>query len=114
MWFPFLLTNLHFTLNFIMGLVFFAIFWLQLDSWQRTRHHEELPKIIGILLVGISYLVEAVIVRTSLLPTTLGGVTILPLLVMVTRIPGYCILIVGLWREPLPQRPTTNPLTAKN
>src|SRR3989344_8370676 len=73
MWFDFITQNLHFGLNLLVALVFFAVSWLYFDSWRTARAIRSLIKAAGFVLLSLSFLVhstlvESIIISSSLLP----------------------------------------------
>lgn len=106
MWTQFILTNLHFSLNVFGALAFFSIFCLYLDAWSVKKNFKDLLKVIGFLLLSISFLVSATNIGSSLLIIPLLKVGVSSVMSSVLRILGYAFEIVGLLAdsvEPHPQ-----------
>jgi hypothetical protein len=100
MWIDFVFTNLHFAIYLFAALVLFAMFWLYFDAWWERKNSMELPKLVGILLLSISFVFQAIEV-TSTLPSWVF---------LVTHILGYVSLVIGLTMDPLQSAPNTSGL----
>lgn len=111
MWNQFLLENIHFAINLFAALVFFAVFWLYFDSWVERKEGREIPKLAGLALISLSYLVHAASLETTILEISLlGSATHLQLLAL-TRLSGYSLLIAGVAAEQLQKHPTVEGLS---
>jgi hypothetical protein len=109
MWTQFIYANIHFALNLSTALVFFAVFWLHLDAWSLRKDSYDTFKIIGFLLLAVSYIVHALYVESSLIQVNYDATTIAHLS-LALMILGSCIVCIGLYREPLQKRPVYAPL----
>jgi hypothetical protein len=67
MWLQFFEQNIHFALYMFVALVFFAVSWLYFDAWSNKRAPKELLKWSGFAGVGVSFIVQALIVNQDLL-----------------------------------------------
>jgi hypothetical protein len=105
MWSQFLLENAHFAVNLFTALVFFAVFWLYYDAWSQNKAFKEGMRIVGFLLLSLSYVIQATSVEGSILEASLLGSTTNILLVAITRIAGYGLLLAILAFDPLEPRP---------
>ena len=115
MWIQFFLENTHFAVNLFSALVFFGVFWLYFDSWMERKNRQEIPKLAGLLLLTLSYVVHAVFIETTILEVSILGSGAHALLLALTRIPGYLLLIFGLVIDPLQKHPEVKtPLTNKS
>ena len=101
MWIQFLLEHAHFAIHLFVALVCFAVFWLYADAWQIKRELKETIKLAGFFLLSVSFVIEATIVETTLVPTIVFfGVS--PILVVhVLRLLGYVCVIIGNFIDPL-------------
>lgn len=106
MWNQFILENLHFTVNLFAALAFFAVAWLYLDAWLLKKNLKDLFKIIGFILISISFVFLATYIETTLLASPLLGKNITINLVLTLRIIGYFLIALGLALDPLQKRPT--------
>lgn len=105
MWLQFFLENTHFALNLFVTLVFFAVFWLYFDAWTERKMPRETPKILGFLLLSISFVIHATSFETSVITTSIFTNNLTEVLVSLTRIPGYILIIFGLILDPLQPQP---------
>lgn len=105
MWIQFILENIHFALNLLAALVFFAVFWLYFDAWVGRKTLKDGFKIAGFLLLAISFTIHAVFLESTILTTSILGKTTHFWLLTATRIPGYLFLILGLILDPLQPHP---------
>lgn len=114
MWLIFFLENAHFALNFLAALVMFAVFWLYYEPWKVRRNRDEVPLLLGYLLLAISFVIHAVFVENPAIRSSLFGEHTHDLLLIFTRLPGYLLLAFGVLLDPLPHRPTnlTTPLSS--
>jgi hypothetical protein len=105
MWYQFFLENLHFAVNLLAALIFFAIFWLYLDAWMGRKTFRESVRWIGFLLLSLSFLVSAASIETTVLQNSIIGKDWSILLLAITRIPGYLLIIYSLIIDPLQPKP---------
>jgi hypothetical protein len=105
MWAAFFLDYLRFALHFATGLVIFAMAWLYFDAWSVRHERKEIFKFTGLVLLSLSYIVEATVMTTALTPLATSPFSRLLWLVVALRLPGYVIVLIGLLRDPLPQHP---------
>lgn len=114
MWTQFFLENIHFAINFFAALVFFAIFWLYWDAWRQTPLRRDFFRLIGFLLLAVSFVIEASQIEAVLLPAGLNNSGVITALLMGTRILGYLLVLIGMILDPLPKHPDipTNGLSA--
>jgi hypothetical protein len=105
MWIQFLLEHIHFAAHLFAALVFFAVFWLYADAWQVRRESKELPKLIGLLLLSLSFVVESVVVETTLVPVVSFSGISLAMISSFVRVVGYIVLCYALWADPLQDEP---------
>lgn len=113
MWNQFFLENIHFTVNIFAALVFFAVFWLYFDAWRDKRNTREIPKILGFILLSLSYLFSATIIESTILPASYFTGDLLPTLFLMFRISGYLLLAWGLLVKPLQKHPKHDGLKEK-
>lgn len=111
MWVQFFFENVHFAINLIAALVLFSIFWLYFDAWLNNKRRRELPKLIGLFLLSLSFLVHAVSVETSILPISVLGKNVNAIAFTALVIIGYLLLMFGVSRDPLQAHPKTGGIT---
>ena len=85
----FLLVNVHFTLNLLVTLVYFAVAWLYFDAWQGRKDFREGSKCFGFFLLSLSFLVHSTAIEQSLLEQPLLGPETINLLTATFKIAGY-------------------------
>jgi hypothetical protein len=114
MWSQFLLENFHFAVNLFAALAFFSIFWLYYDAWIERKTFKEGLKILGFLLLSLSFLAHAVLIESPTLTISLisGGYT--EKIAIIMRNLGYVFLIVGLLIDPLIPKPKLGALIVTN
>lgn len=105
MWLQFILENAHFAINLLTALVFFAVSWLYFDAWLGRKSFKEVFKVLGFLLISISYLTHAVFVEASLLEASILTQNLNFYLVTAFRICGYILVITSLAVDPLQPEP---------
>lgn len=105
MWIQFFLENVHFAINLFVALVIFAVFWLYFDAWTVKKALRGVPMVLGFILLAISFALSAVFIETTILSTSVLGNLSVPLLVTITRIPGYVLIITALISDPLQDKP---------
>ena len=101
MWYLFYLENIHFSLNVFAALVLFAVGWLYLDAWQLKKSSMLGSRVIGFFLLAISYLIHAANVESSLMPVSFFPESLQDLLITLIAIPGYAMIVVSLFLEPI-------------
>lgn len=97
-----LLSNLRLVVYLFGALVFCAMAWLYFDAMYVRPNKSVLARAGGALLIGLSYLLGAVVIEGISLEWIAwlrGGVEWL-------RLAGYLILGLGVWGEPLSKRPS--------
>lgn len=105
MWLQFFLENTHFALSLLVALVFFATGWLYFDAWLGRKTLRDGLKVFGFALLSISFLIHATYIESSLITSSIFGNIPNSFLVILTRIPGYVLLIAGLLIDPLQAHP---------
>lgn len=105
MWQQFLLENIHFAVNLFASLAFFSVFWLYFDAWVERKTGKEALKILGFLLLALSFLANATFVESNILSTVplFGGVS--ERVSIILRTVGYLLLVLGLVADPLQAKP---------
>ncbi len=111
MWGSFFWENVHFVANFFAALVFFAMFWLYFDAWLERKALDEVPKLLGILFLCLSFIVHATQLESDVLRTQLWGTNWQETTFIVTRVLGYLLLIIGVVLDPLMSAPKTKGLS---
>lgn len=105
MWNHFFLENAHFALNLFAALVVFVTMWLYIDAWTARKTLKDGLKILGLLLLTISFLIHATHIESTVLLSSFFGNSLNNLLVTYLKILGYLLLIVGLIIDPLQSHP---------
>lgn len=107
----FIFENAHFALSLFTALVFFAVAWLYLDAWFARKTLKDGLKIVGFILICLSFVAHASSVDQAILRDPMfGGVG--NILKDVLRIAGYIALVLGLIVDPLQPRPKYEKLAA--
>ncbi len=101
----FLLVNIHFVLSLLAALVMFSVTWLYFDAWVNSKNSKELYKILGFVLLSISFVVQSTIIEQTLLKHSLLGSETSNILKAFFRVSGYLILIIGQVVVPLQPLP---------
>src|SRR3989344_174171 len=100
MWNQFFLQNLHFAVNIFAVMVFLWIFWLYLDVWLARKKGREMVKSFGFLFLGISFVVQAVHLESTIILTPLINELTFDRLLILTRTLGYSLIIISIFIEP--------------
>lgn len=114
MWLQFLWENLHFAANLFAALAFFSIFWLYFDAWTDRKTLKEGLKILGFLLLSMSFLAHSILIESSGLSGSILTVEINEKIAMILRNLGYLLLVIGLATDPLIPKPKLNALMVTN
>jgi len=101
----FFLENLHFALNIFVAFVFFAVAWLYLDAWMQTKRRKELPKILGFIVLSLSFLVHSTQIEQVAFVSSILDQDLAELASNILRVVGYFLLIVGLIIDPIQKKP---------
>jgi hypothetical protein len=105
--------NIHFAVNLLAGLVFFAVFWLYFDAWATTqREFTVLAKWAGFLLVSLSYLTQSAVIEQSVLGSTSLN-SVLQTVSMSLCVAGFVLIIAGKLTDPLQKKPELSGLKAE-
>lgn len=105
MWLQFILENAHFALFLFSALVIFAIGWLYFDAGSGKRQWRVLILSTGFILLSLSYLLEALILDNSIFIASVPASGIVTLLIALTRILGYCLIIISQLIDPIQPKP---------
>ncbi len=100
--------NFHFALSLFAALVFFAVFWLYFDAWmaENSKTLRDGLKWSGFLLVSISFVVYATLVEQSGFGQSIFG-NAAAVISNIVRLVGYVAIAIGLFLDPLQERPDT-------
>lgn len=112
MWYQFIFENLHFAINLSLSLVFFAAFWLHFDAWIGRKTVKEFVRVIGYLLLSLSFIVTAGHIETTILPATPIKIDLYNIFLFLTRFFGYVSLIGSYLLDPLVPKPNQNTETS--
>ena len=107
MWIQFFLENFHFAVNLFAALVFFAASWLYLDAWTARKTLKDGLKVLGLLLLSLSYLVHGAFLESTIVVEPLVGYGVHEYLMGSIRIVGYLLFVVGLLIDPILPVPKT-------
>jgi hypothetical protein len=110
----FILENTHFALNLVAALVFFAIFWLYFDAWTGRKALKEVPRLLGFLLLTLSFIAHAVFLETSLIQDSLVSEQLHFFLLLILRVPAYIFIIIALVINPLQKKPEQEAVKSSN
>lgn len=113
MWSQFFLEHIHFALNVLTALVFFAVAWLYFDAWTVKKTMREILRVSGFLLLSISFLVHGLFVESQAIGATVISTDIQSWLFAITRLPGYLLLIGSLLIDPINPVPLTQGINQK-
>ena len=114
MWYQFLWENFHFAVNLFTALAFFSIFWLYFDAWTERKTFKEGLKIMGFLMLSLSFLAHAILIESPSLTSSILGGGINEKIAMILRNIGYLFLIIGLVADPLIPKPKLNAIAITN
>lgn len=106
MWYQFILENLHFAINLVAALAFFSVFWLYFDAWLGRKRAKDTVRVIGFLLLSISFVVAGSHLESSILSTPIILHNIYNIALFITRFLGYVFVITSLVMDPLMKKPT--------
>src|SRR3989304_2165308 len=109
MWNQFILANVHFALNLFAGLVFFAIAWLYFDARLTSKTGRGFLKIMGVLLLSLSFIIHSTFIESSILETSLSGGPLLEL-ETIFRLLGFLLIFVAEVTESFPKKPEVAPV----
>ena len=101
----FLLQNAHFALNIFAAMVFSWIFWLYLDVWIVKKTFKEFLKFSGFLMLTFSFVTHALIIEIPSISEFLISDLTYQRILVVTRLAGYILVILGLTAERSPSHP---------
>ena len=102
----FLLTNAHFTINLLVALVCFSVAWLYFDAWLGRHDIREGTKMLGFMLLSLSFVAHATQIDKSILENPILGSDTLLYLTTLFRTLGYLVLIFGQLIDPLQPLPS--------
>jgi len=105
MWYQFFLINLHFAINIIAALIFFAVFWLYFDAWIGRKRSREFIRFSGFLALSISFILSGIYIESSIVSVPIFSQPIHEALLIGTRLTGYILVILALFLDPLMQKP---------
>jgi len=109
----FLLVNVHFVLSLLAALVIFAVAWLYFDAWLNNKDFKDGYKLLGFILLTISFVVQSTLIEQSLLEHALLGSETMVIIRSFFRITGYLTLIIGQIIVPLQPLPEYRKKKAK-
>ena len=114
LWIQFILSNVHFAVQMLAALAFFAVVWLYFDAWVERKNGREVPRLLGWLLLALSFVVSAGVVETQMVENPLFSSEISRWLVTGLRLLGYGLLIMGIGLEPLQDKPRLTGISKEN
>jgi hypothetical protein len=96
---------MHFAINIIAALIFFAIFWLYFDAWLGRRKIGEAIRYVGFLLISFSFVLSALYIESSVLVAPIINQEVHIYMLILTRLFGYLMIIIALKIDPLMKKP---------
>lgn len=109
MWLQFIGQNVHFAVNIFAALVCLGVGWLYLDAWSNQHSLKELCKWLGFGVLGLSFFCQAITIEQSVLGASFLGHWLIALMVLF-RLAGYVLIIVGQILDPLQMVPKNDGL----
>ncbi len=97
----------RFSILVIAALVLFGLFWLYYDAWSERKETRQIPLLLGLALLSLSFLAQAMNLETSVLTSAWsGGVAeMVRSGYLYLRTLSYVLILVGLILTPLTKRP---------
>lgn len=105
MWTQFILQNAHFALNILAALIFFAVTWLYLDAWSVKKPGYLGFRVLGYILLSLSFIMHAAYVESPLLESGLINESLHSGVVFFFKSLGFVFIIASLILDPLQKRP---------
>jgi len=102
----FIYINLHFTINLIAALVFFAIAWLYFDAWTTQKKPQNTIRWLGFTLLSVSFVAHATLIEQPLFQSHLVRILLPNLVATLSKILGYLTLIFAQLNKPLQPLPS--------
>lgn len=97
----------RFSVLVIASLVIFGMFWLYFDAWTERKALRQIPLLVGLILLSLSFLAQGMSLETSVLTSAWSG-RIADLArsgYLYVRAVGYLFVLFGLILTPLTERP---------
>lgn len=97
----------RFSILVIGSLVLFGLFWLYYDAWSERKEARQLPLLLGLALLPLSFLAQAMNLETSVLTSAWSGgvANMVKSGYLYLRVIAYALILVGLILTPLTKRP---------
>src|SRR3990172_6791383 len=105
MWLQFFWENVHFALNIIAAMAMFAIAWLYLDAFSAAKRRQDLLKVVGFVLLSLSYFLDGLYLESTLITVSLLPDNLLVILQSAANLAGISLVIAGLILEPIQPKP---------
>lgn len=109
MWTQFLFENAYFAIHLFAALTFFAVFWLYFDAWKEKKQMHDGVRLLGFLLLSVSFLLKSTFLESSILENSMLGGAQTTTAYLILRNVGYLLLIVGALADKLQPRPKDSP-----
>lgn len=97
----------RFSILVIAALIIFGLFWLYYDAWTQRRQARQIPLLIGLILLSLSFLAQGMSLETSVLTSAWDGrlAEAARSGYLYIRGSAYLLILTGLIMTPLTQRP---------
>ena len=97
----------RFSILVITSLITFWLFWLYYDAWTERKAVRQIPLLLGLILLSLSFLAQGMSLETSVLTSAWSGAIagFAQHGYLYMRGAGYTLVLIGLILTPLTQRP---------
>lgn len=97
----------RFSILVITALIIFGMFWLYYDAWSERKAGRQIPLLLGLILLSLSFLAQGMSLETSVLTSAWSGVVsaFARSGYLYMRAGAYVLILVGLFLTPLTERP---------
>lgn len=97
----------RFSILVIASLIIFGMFWLYYDAWTERKAVRQVPLLLGLILLSLSFLAQGMSLETSVLTSAWSGAVagFASKGYLYMRAGAYVLILVGLVLTPLTERP---------
>ena len=97
----------RFSILVICALIVFGLFWLYYDAWSERKAVRQIPLLVGLILLSLSFLAQGMSLETSVLTSAWSGVVanFARSGYLYIRAGAYVLILLGLILTPLTERP---------
>ncbi len=97
----------RFSILVIASLISFGMFWLYFDAWTERRPAKQIPLLIGLFLLPLSFLAQGMTLETAVLSSAWDGAlaSVARQGYLYMRAGSYTLILIGLVLTPLTKRP---------